>query len=81
MAPIDPVRRLPEKTTRAEAIGCEGYVSTWLRFGKAQGPVFELFVTTKARLLHPKMADGTALARNGAKGELAAQEKPMGECA
>jgi hypothetical protein len=35
MAPIDPVRRLPEKATRTEAIGCEAYVSTWLRFGKA----------------------------------------------
>jgi hypothetical protein len=27
-APIDPVRRLPEKATRANALGCERYVPT-----------------------------------------------------
>jgi len=70
MAPIDPVRRLPEKATRAEAIGCWAYVSTWPRFGKGQRPVFEVFVTPKRRPLHPKSADGTALARNPAKAQL-----------
>jgi hypothetical protein len=73
MAPIDPVRRLPEKATRAEAIGCERYVSTWLWFGKAQRPVFELFVTSKSGVLRPKSMSGTALARNPAKAELCAK--------
>ena len=49
MAPIDPVRRLPEKAARAEAIGCEGYVSTWLGFGKGQVPAFEDFMTANRR--------------------------------
>ena len=47
MTPIDPVRRLPEKATRAEAVGREGYVSTSLRFGKGKGSAFEDFMTAK----------------------------------
>jgi hypothetical protein len=47
MAPIDPVPRLPEKATRAEAIGCEGYVSTSPCFGKGKGSAFEDFMTAK----------------------------------
>jgi hypothetical protein len=45
MTPIDPVPRLPEKATRAEAVGCEGYVSTSPCFGKGKGSAFEDFMT------------------------------------
>src|SRR5260370_36104162 len=58
LAPIDPVRRLPEKATRAEAIGCGRYVSMPACFGKAQRPVFEVFVTGKTQVLQPKIACG-----------------------
>jgi len=47
MTPVDPVPRLPEKATRAEAVGCEGYVSTSLYFGKGKGSAFEDFMTAK----------------------------------
>jgi hypothetical protein len=47
MAPIDPVPRLPEKATRAEAVGREGYVSTSTCFGKGKGSAFEDFMTAK----------------------------------
>jgi hypothetical protein len=50
MAPIDRVRRLPEKATRAEAIGREAYVSTSPCFGKGKGSAFEDFMTAKARV-------------------------------
>jgi hypothetical protein len=50
MTPTDPVPRLPEKATRAEAIGCEAYVSTSPRFGKGKGSAFEDFMTAKTRV-------------------------------
>jgi hypothetical protein len=46
-APIDPVRRLPEKATRANALGCERYVPMLIRFGKACGQSFQDFMTAK----------------------------------
>jgi hypothetical protein len=49
-APIDPIRRLPEKATRAEAIGRERYVSTSPCFGKGKGCSFEDFMTAKTRV-------------------------------
>jgi hypothetical protein len=50
MTPTDPVPRLPEKATRAEAIGREAYVSTSSRFGKGKGSAFEDFMTAKTRV-------------------------------
>jgi hypothetical protein len=50
MTPIDPVRRLPEKATRAEAVGREGYVSTSSGFGKGKRLRFEDFMTAKTRV-------------------------------
>jgi hypothetical protein len=46
-APINPVRRLPEKATRADALGCERYVPMRVRFGKARGASFPVFVTIR----------------------------------
>jgi hypothetical protein len=43
-APINPVRRLPEKTTRANALGCGRYVPTRARFGKGHEASFADFV-------------------------------------
>jgi hypothetical protein len=44
-APINPIRRLPEKATRAKAPGCERYVPMQGGFGKAalKRPVIDLF--------------------------------------
>src|SRR3954452_10928552 len=44
MAPVGPSRRLPEKATRAEAPGCEGYVSTPAGFGKGRSRSFRDFL-------------------------------------
>src|SRR4030081_2502067 len=49
-APIDPVRRLPEKATRAKALGCERYVPTRARFGKARMRSFRDFMSVKIRI-------------------------------
>src|SRR5258708_34068431 len=64
-APIDPVRRLPEKATRANAPGCGAYVPTRACFGKAREPSFRDFMTAKT----------PQLARNSAKAEPWEQEK------
>ena len=69
MAPIDPVQRLPEKATRAKAIGCERYVSTPPCFGKAKGAGFEDFVTAKI--------DGFELAKPGHRGTALASKRPQ----
>jgi hypothetical protein len=45
-APIDPVRRLPERATPGDALGCEGYVPMQDGFGKGRGRSFIDFVTT-----------------------------------
>jgi hypothetical protein len=50
VTPIDPFWRLPEKATRTEAIGCEGYVSTSSGFGKGKRLRFEEFMTAKTRV-------------------------------
>jgi hypothetical protein len=47
-APINPVRRLPEKATQANALGCERYVPTQSGFGKARDRSFGDFVTVGA---------------------------------
>ena len=46
-APIDPVRRLPERATPGDALGCEGYVPTRTRFGKGCGTSFPVFMTIR----------------------------------
>src|SRR6201989_2520678 len=53
-APIDPVRRLPEKATRAEAPGCERYVPTLICFGKARMRSFRDFMAAKRRIYRAK---------------------------
>src|ERR1700733_8013192 len=52
-APIDPVRRLPEKATPGNAPGCEGYVPTRTCFGKGHKPPFPVFMTAKLRNFEP----------------------------
>src|ERR1700733_1120002 len=46
-APINPVRRLPEKSTRANALRCERYVPTQSGFGKARDRSFGDFMTAR----------------------------------
>src|ERR1700712_2277884 len=53
-APIDPVRRLPEKATRAKAPRCERYVPTHVRFGKGRMRSFRDFMTDKIRIYRAK---------------------------
>src|SRR3984957_11764791 len=52
-APINPVRRLPERATPGNAPGCEGYVPTRTCFGKGHKPPFPVFMTAKLRNFAP----------------------------
>src|ERR1700722_9626593 len=69
-APIDPVRRLPEKATPGNAPGCERYVPTPACFGKAHKPPFPVFMTAKLRDSGPNRPRESALARSSAKAQL-----------
>ena len=73
-APIDPVRRLPEKATRANALGCERYVPTQGGFGKAHRSTFEYFMTVKTRDSAPKRAGNALLPEVGQKQSLKAKK-------
>ena len=68
MTPIDPVRRLPEKTTRANALGCGRYVPTRARFGKGHPWAFSDFVTARIGEMDPKLAAGAEFGAKGAPG-------------
>jgi hypothetical protein len=50
-APIDPVRRLPEKATRAMPLGRNRYVPTRARFGKARERSFRDFMPPKPAIV------------------------------
>src|ERR1700692_2492340 len=73
-APIDPIRRLPEKATRANALGCERYVPTQGGFGKAHRPTFEYFMTVKTRDSAPNRAGNALLPEVGQKQSLKAKK-------
>src|SRR5476649_341158 len=74
-APIDPVRRLPEKATRANALGCEAYVPTRARFGKGRRPSFRDFMRVRPRIITPNSPTTAALARKPAKAQRWAKDK------
>src|ERR1700742_603732 len=59
-APIDPVRRLPERATPGNALGCERYVPTRTCFGKGHKPSFPVFMTAKLRVSEAKPAPARA---------------------
>src|SRR5947209_8988052 len=63
-APIGPSRRLPEKATRAEATGCEGYVSMLAGFGKGRRRSFRDFLRRNVQYRRKK-AQGQAMAGRG----------------
>jgi hypothetical protein len=52
-APINPVRRLPEKANPGNAPGCERYVPTQDCFGKARERSFRGFITVETRYSAP----------------------------
>src|SRR5437016_529270 len=74
----DPVRRLPEKATRAKAPGRERYVPTPMRFGKARERSFREFMTAKTRYFRAKSPGYSALARSSAKAQPRGQQNKGG---
>src|ERR1700689_3604484 len=74
-APIDPVRRLPEKATQASANGSRAVCTNARVLWKGPRAIFSGFYRGRKRHYRAKPADAAALARKSAKAQLWRQDK------